>query len=267
MHHREELITHRGRSNVNRRTWNMLQAAENLAGFRFVITQGSYNKGGVKASAGTHDGGGVIDVRARDLGARERGIVVVSLRKVGFAAWLRNPHQGDWPWHIHAVARGDKDLSPGAAKQIRQYRDGLNGLKGGHHDDGPPGFYNMTWERFVDLHRAKARVNPNDNRPRNSLGQLCLSYKAIQYAGLHRAMNGHWGAYRNSAHRSIKTIFPNLRNQPDTTFAESWLHLEKRIRRHPPNSVADPFSWYWFVGRTGFAPPDVNDWPARPRRR
>ena len=45
MAHREEVIKHRGRSNVNRRTWNMIQAAENLAGFTFVITQGSYNKG------------------------------------------------------------------------------------------------------------------------------------------------------------------------------------------------------------------------------
>lgn len=272
MARREKLVTHRGRSNVNQRTWDMIEAAEDLAGFRFVITQGSYNKGGVSASAGTHDGGGVIDIRARDLGARQRGIVVLSMRKVGFAAWLRTPAQanGKWPYHIHAVAAGDKDLARAARNQIDQYHRRLNGLKGGRRDDGPPNFYDMTWDRYQLGRQRKMHaqlINPNDTRPRNSFGQLCLSYKAIQYAGKNRPMNGKWGAYRNSAHRSLKAIFPALKNQPDTRFIESWKYMETKIRRHPPSSIADPFSWYWFVGKVGFAPPDVNDWPVRPRRR
>jgi hypothetical protein len=261
----EKLITHRGRSNVSLRTWNMIQAAENIAGFEFVITQGSYNKGGVKASGGTHDGGGVVDVRARDLGPSERGRAVLALRKVGFAAWLRTPKQAKWPYHIHAVAKGDRDLSRQAHAQVVSYLHGGNGLKHNRADDGPPGFYNMTWELYQQLRQKAAVVSPGDNRPRNSLGQLCLSYKAIQYAGLNRAMSGAWGAYRNSAHRSIKALFPALKNQPDTNFPESWLFLERAIHRHPPSAVADPLSWYWFVGRFGFNPPDANDWPARPR--
>ena len=273
MAHRERIVKHRGRSNVNQRTWDMIEAAEHLAGFRFVITQGSYNKGGVSASAGTHDGGGVIDLRARDLSARERGIVVLSMRKVGFAAWLRVPSQSPkkpWPYHIHGVAIGDKDLARAARQQVGQYRNRQNGLKGGRRDDGPPNFYDMTWDRFQLGKRAKTQarlINPNDTRPRNSFGQLCLSYKAIQYAGKHPAMSHTWGAYRNSAHRSIKAIFPVLRNQPDTRFAASWRYMETKIRRHPPNELVDPYSWYWFVGKVGFAPPDVNDWPPRPRRR
>jgi hypothetical protein len=262
----EKRINHRGRDNVNRRTWNMIQAAENLAGFTFVITRGSYNRG-VSASAGTHDGGGVVDIRARDLDPRERGRVVLALRRVGFAAWLRTPSQANWPYHIHAVARGDRDMSRQAAAQVRSYRNGRNGLKGNGPDDGPPGYYSMTWDLFSDLRQMAAKVSPGDNRPRNSLGQLCLSYKAIQYAGVHRSMNGSWGAYRNSAHRSIKALFPSLKKQPDTNFPESWLFLEQKIHRHPPSAVADVFSWYWFVGRCGFAPPDINDWPPRPHRK
>jgi hypothetical protein len=262
----EEIINHRGRKNVNRRTWNMIQAAENLAGFTFVITQGSYNKG-VSASAGTHDGGGVIDIRARDLSPRQRGKVVLAMRQVGFAAWLRTPLQSNWPYHIHAVARGDRDLSPQALAQLRSYRNGRNGLKGNGPDDGPGGYYNMSWDLYRGLRQKAAKVSPGDNRPRNSFGQLCLSYEAIQYAGVHRSMTGMWASYRNSAHRSIKALLPQLRNRPDTKFPESWLLLEQKIRRHPPSAVADVFSWYWFVGRCGFSPPDDNDWPADPRKR
>ena len=71
-----------GRSNVNRRTWNMIQAAENLAGFTFVITQGSYNKG-VSASAGTHDGG-------RGAG----GLVILAVAGIdqGFGGGVRRGH-------------------------------------------------------------------------------------------------------------------------------------------------------------------------------
>ncbi|HEU4946904.1 MAG TPA: hypothetical protein VFT31_07105 [Kribbella sp.] len=261
---REKIITHRGRSNVNQRTWNMIEAAEKLAGFKFVITQGSYNKGGVRSSAGTHDGGGVVDIRARDLGPARRGAAVLALRKVGFAAWLRTPEQANWPYHIHAVAKGDKDLAAQAKAQVAAYLKGRNGLKRNLRDDGPPGFYGMTWDLYQQLHRTAARVSPGDTRPRNSRGQLCLSYKAIQYAGVHRSMSGVWAAHRNSAHRSIKALFPSLKNQPDSRFRESWLYMERAIHRNPPNAVADVFSWYWFVGRVGFVPPDVNDWPPRP---
>ena len=268
----EKIITHRGRSNVNQRTWNMLEAAEKLAGFKFVITQGSYNTGGVRASGGTHDGGGVVDIRARDLGPANRGATVLALRKVGFAAWLRTPDQANWPYHIHAVAKGDKDLSGQASAQVAAYVKGRNGLRRNLKDDGPPGYYGVTWELHQQLHKAAARASVADTRPRtsvadtrprNSKGQLCLSYKAIQYAGVNRSMSGVWGAHRNSAHRSIKALFPSLKDQPDTKFPESWLYLERAIHRNPPNAVADPFSWYWFVGRVGFAPPDVNDWPTR----
>src|SRR5262245_31888605 len=78
---------------LNARTVAMLQPVERLAGFEFAITPGSYNAGGMPASNGTHDGGGAVVIRARDLSTKQRADAVVSLRKVGFAARLRTPDQ------------------------------------------------------------------------------------------------------------------------------------------------------------------------------
>jgi hypothetical protein len=41
--------------------------------------------------------------------AARRKTVAGVLRSVGFAAWARSPSDGDWPWHIHAVAINDPD--------------------------------------------------------------------------------------------------------------------------------------------------------------
>ena len=124
------------------------------SGLELVITQGSYSTG-VKQSGGTHDGGGVFDIRARDLTNTEAGRVVLMARQMGGAAWLRNPDQGDWPWHIHCVLMGCTDLSPAARNQVSAYKDGYNGLghlgRGGP-DDGPRGYQNTTWEAYQAAH-------------------------------------------------------------------------------------------------------------------
>src|SRR5689334_19076486 len=88
---------------LNQRTLNMLECAENRLGYKLHVVQGSYNAGGVSASAGTHDGGGALDVSPTD----HPGKVVLALREVGFAAWHRVPSQGPWAEHIHAIAIGD----------------------------------------------------------------------------------------------------------------------------------------------------------------
>lgn len=107
----------------------MLKEVERRLGYELTIYQGSYNAGGVAQSAGTHDGGGAVDVWAR-----EPENVVRVMRQVGFAAWIRNPEQGDWNWHIHGIAIADKQMSAGAASQVRAYYAGLNGLANGAAD-------------------------------------------------------------------------------------------------------------------------------------
>ncbi len=130
---------------VNARTRDMLAEAERLLGRKLVLDQGSYNPGGDPTSAGTHDGGGVVDVSVQGMSAATRTSVARALRRVGFAAWVRSPQQGDWPWHIHAAAISDTDLSAQAQHQTGDYYLGLNGLANRGPDDGPQVTI-RTWE-------------------------------------------------------------------------------------------------------------------------
>ncbi|MCG5461706.1 peptidoglycan-binding domain-containing protein [Micromonospora sp. NPDC053740] len=132
---------------VNARTQAMLAEAQRLLGYPLVLDQGSYNPGGDPTSAGTHDGGGVVDISVTGMTATKRTAVARALRQVGFAAWVRNPNQGDWPWHIHANAINDTDLSSQAQHQVGDYYLGMNGLANQGPDDGPQVLI-KTWEQY-----------------------------------------------------------------------------------------------------------------------
>lgn len=147
-----------GGKRVNTRTKQMLQAADNLLpGWNFSLTQGSYNPGGVGASAGSHDGGGVVDISVGGLSATQRWQQVKALRTVGFAAWLRTPEQG-FSYHIHAVAISDTDIwqkdgGHVARDQVCDYFIGKNGLAS-HAADNTPSAYRVPftwWERYKGL--------------------------------------------------------------------------------------------------------------------
>ncbi|MFD1547081.1 peptidoglycan-binding domain-containing protein [Nonomuraea guangzhouensis] len=136
-----------GTAVINTRTRNMLAEAKRLLGRDLALDQGSYNPGGDPTSVGTHDGGGVIDVSVKGMTAATRTAVCRALRRVGFAAWVRSPQQGDWPWHIHAAAINDTSLSSQAQHQIGDYYLGQNGLAGRGPDDGPKVTI-RTWEEY-----------------------------------------------------------------------------------------------------------------------
>jgi hypothetical protein len=126
---------------INQRTWSMLAHAQELYGgkheFLKAITQGSYNVG-VEASFGTHDGGGAVDLSVRDFSTYavltgELPVIILALREAGFAAWVREEGElgAGSSIHIHAIAVGDRDLSPAARRQIdgvEGYFRGFNGL-------------------------------------------------------------------------------------------------------------------------------------------
>lgn len=114
---------------TNKRTAVMLREAERLSG-NMPVTQGSYNRGGVAASGGTHDGGGALDISVRGLNMRQINARVKALRTVGFAAWYRSAIPGVWGPHIHAIAMGTRDLAPLARLQVADYKRGRNGLRG-----------------------------------------------------------------------------------------------------------------------------------------
>lgn len=126
----------------------MLAEAERLAGFAFVLTQGSYSTS-VEASAGTHAGGGAFDIRARDLTPRQIAAVVEATRAVGAASWHRKQSEGPWPEHIHGVRADAADLAPAAERQVTAYRHGLSGLASGAKDRHPSADRTMTWARYL----------------------------------------------------------------------------------------------------------------------
>jgi hypothetical protein len=170
---------------LNKRTVAMIEAAEKLYKSKFALLQGSYNKGGVTASAGTHDGGGAVDIDVASKSPAQRRAVVTAMRQVGFAAWLRTPAQGNWPYHVHAIAIGDKDLSRGAAHQVAEYRRKRNGLANRGKDVGPAGYYGMTWELYLKAHP-----------PAQPVPDSTISLGAMEHARTHDAMTGAWGADR-----------------------------------------------------------------------
>ncbi|MEV7567492.1 peptidoglycan-binding domain-containing protein [Streptomyces tanashiensis] len=123
-----------GGKRVNQRTKVMLESAAGTFGQSLILAQGSYNLG-VAASAGTHDGGGVVDVSVHDWSRSKMDRAVQELRKAGFAAWLRVPPA--FSFHIHAVAIGDRDLSSAARSQITQWQQDRNGLANFGPDPAP----------------------------------------------------------------------------------------------------------------------------------
>lgn len=137
---------------LDARTALMLAEADRLVGPTVPVrpTQGCYNGGGVAASAGTHDGGGAVDISARDLTLGQIVKVVRALRRVGFAAWYRSPDEGPWGPHIHAIAVGCPDLAPVARRQVDALRAGRNGLASGGRDRHAwMKLPVVTWEQYL----------------------------------------------------------------------------------------------------------------------
>lgn len=133
-----------GGRRVNTRTRNMLAAADANLSWNLTLSQGSYSPGNPD-SAGTHDGGGVVDIAVNTMSTTERWQTVKALRDVGFAAWLRTPEQG-FAYHIHANAVADTDMAGVAQAQVHDYLVGKNGLAN-HGPDNTPAEYRsaFTW--------------------------------------------------------------------------------------------------------------------------
>lgn len=125
----------RGRTNVDALTIACIEHAEAIGGHKFTITQGSYQSGGGDVnSAGTHDRGGVVDLKWC-----RHNRCIRALRMAGTTASHRTPAQGPWKDHIHLVVIGHPDLAPAAQRQVDAYLADppRNGLKDNGPDDGP----------------------------------------------------------------------------------------------------------------------------------
>ena len=147
--------THDGKP-VDWLTHAALLDVEKRLGYELTIVQGSFNAGGVAASAGTHDGGGVVDLSAWDHANKVR-----EMRRAGFACWYRPTIPGLWNEHCHAVLMGDRLLSSGAKTQVAEYLRGENGLADHAADDGPRDFVSnrYKWRKGSQrISRASALV-------------------------------------------------------------------------------------------------------------
>lgn len=85
-----------------------------------LVTQGSFSTG-VAASAGTHDGDGVVDLGTTDGGTE------AALRNAGWAAWIRGNGDGMSP-HTHAVLMRATGIAPAAMGQVLDFINGGTGL-------------------------------------------------------------------------------------------------------------------------------------------
>ena len=143
-----ERVIFRGRL-MDRKTQAFLQAMEQRLGYDLTVIQGCYNPGGVSASAGTHDGGGVVDLVSWD---HRRKVRVA--RELGAFAWFRPDLPGVWGEHVHLGIRDHGRLSPAAKEQQVCYdadpaRNGLanNALDRTWHPDPSVTF---TYRRHTD---------------------------------------------------------------------------------------------------------------------
>ena len=140
---------------VDRRTSEMLAEAERLAQVEdptikdFRLTQGSFHHG-VAASAGTHDGPGAFDMYTSAYTPEQKEIIGMALRTVGFASWRRRAIPGKWSEHWHGIAMDTDGLPPVAARQVKSYLNGRDGLVGNREDPDPRPKEINTWEEYKE---------------------------------------------------------------------------------------------------------------------
>lgn len=153
-----------------------LEAAKKEFGGEFGIMQGSHSHD-VAASGGTHGGGGVVDLNVPD-GNWEGA--VTALRKIGFAAWVRNVPgygQAGSGAHIHAVLIGNEQLSPEAQTQVNSYLNNDDGLAGSRADDSTREYVNNRFDW------GKATKEPR-------LGSKAAVVQAMKLVGLPHKWGG-----------------------------------------------------------------------------
>jgi hypothetical protein len=136
---------------MDQKTKTFVQCCEKDLGYSLTILQGCYHPG-VSQSAGTHDGGGVVDLAPFDWSRK----TTVARKRGGFY-WHRLPIPGVWGEHIHGGIRNHGTLSPSAARQQDDFdaHPPRNGLANhavdtsGLHPDPPATFsYLGAWHEI-----------------------------------------------------------------------------------------------------------------------
>jgi hypothetical protein len=111
---------------------------------KLVYTQGGLNSSAVKASAATHNGLCVADLRTTNMTAAELWRVTESLLRCGVIAFIRGV-QDSLTDHLHCVMADPRHAHPDAKAQVTEYRRGGDGLVGTRPFYGPKVAF-TTWE-------------------------------------------------------------------------------------------------------------------------
>jgi peptidoglycan hydrolase-like protein with peptidoglycan-binding domain len=118
---------------------------------------GSYQTS-TKASAGTHAGGGAVDVNANPHSPLQRTMVITNARKVGLQiGWFRAYRSGVWTNHYHVLDPNCPQLASVAAAQCVECFNGGDGLVGTKPDDGYRG--NITQLKTIFANRLYEAVS------------------------------------------------------------------------------------------------------------
>lgn len=137
-----------------------------------LIAQGGYSRG--KLSAGTHAGGGAIDVAHHLVNTPAR---VRLWRTCGIAMWERtekdSPSFGPGNRHGHGIWIGCPHLHPEAAFQVSAYRNGRDGLVRNGPDRYPRPQI-VTWREALDTWRTeqdRAQQEEDEMKPTDIAGR------------------------------------------------------------------------------------------------
>ena len=136
------------------------------------------------ASAGTHAGGGAVDINAVGLTDRQARVLESAARKCGGTAWFRPALAGVWQKHVHILRSDCADLAYAARQQVKAYRAGYNGLANNGPDTGNRSWVNVTWAQVKAA--ASAVVNVG------SAVVIDAKVKGIQHA-LRQTVDGKLG--------------------------------------------------------------------------
>lgn len=183
MDDRYEIVWFRGHR-TDKMTAQALLEVERRIGYELTVVQGGYNGGvgKVSASAGTHDGGGAVDLAPADAARKVR-----IGRDVGFAMWERQELWSGgrriWGHHVHGILIGNAKASPSALRQVGSYRRHRDGLAGDGWDDTP---------RPTVIHAYKYKVEPT----------IGVSATGLRVDFLN-ALDGNAG---NSPHRRVRIV-------------------------------------------------------------
>ena len=153
-------------ANVDPSTFDALTELARIVGNDIYLAPipgcGSYQTS-TKASAGTHAGGGAVDINAEGLTDEQARRIETKARSLGFVAYFRprvSPYSGNsygWQRHVHMIRRDCGDLAVEAKAQIVAYDKGTDALAVPHKDTGSRAYVGMTWAKYRAAQAAAAR--------------------------------------------------------------------------------------------------------------